>query len=508
MKHLFVCCDGTWATPEKEIEGILTPTNVVRFFNALADKGTDGNAQLKYYHPGVGTDGGLMDRLVGGGVGIGLGRNIMSAYNWLATHYAAGDCVYLVGFSRGAYTVRCLTGLMSVCGLLDPGGLSEKERWTAIERAYKRGYRERKDAANWKDAGWSFRDMAGLDICFLGVWDTVGALGIPDHLGFADLLDHAERYRFADGTLAKCVTHARHAVAIDEWKASFVPTLWTDWAQTQDVKELWFPGGHGDVGGGYRETGLSDAALKWMMDELAEASPVAFEQWAIDQIRPNHQDQLHDKPTGIWKRLPSTPRPVPEFEAGKVQFHRSALDRKAAPPIFQAPYWKTRLLSAAGSTQAVDIFARDPWNPTGLWLEKGVRYRFAADGEWVDKSIVCGPAGCNDGRFQLGEVVHAIGSLIGGAEELFSRLTGNDDADFMGSRREEDMPWFALAGAIANGGNPSHDGTPAPHETFLIGSGTDHIPERSGYLYAYANDAWGFYDNNRGHIRLMIERVS
>ncbi len=513
MRHLFVCCDGTWATPEKETDGVLTPTNVVRFYNSIAETSSLGVTQLKYYHPGVGTDGTVIDKVVGGGMGVGLGKNIMSAYRWLSDHYQQGDLLFLIGFSRGAYTVRCLSGMISKCGLLKPhAGRPESETWDAIAATYKRGYRDGRPQDGWKQSGWRYHEPEDLEIRFLGVWDTVGARGVPDHLGVADLLDGTEKYRFADSNLASRVSFARHAVAIDELRASFFPTLWKEDAGDTRVEQQWFPGGHSDVGGGWPQTGLSDGALKWMMKGANKAANSSgdsrddlFEGWAHEQIKPNHLDQIHNKLTGVWAKLPAHPRGVPNFQEDSGRFHKSALARRQSPPIFQAPYWKTHALPPGGRV-TIPIYARDPWNATGVWVEPNVEYKFTAEGEWVDKSITCGPDGCRDGDFQAGEVFHLFGSLIGAAEGVFRRVTNNDKADFIASKREEDMPWFTLVGAIANSTTGDHDGTPDSHETFRIGSSNSYPVTRGGYLYCYANDAWGFYENNRGQISLTIER--
>ena len=104
---------------------------------------------------------------------------------------------------------------------------------------------------------------------FIGVWDTVGALGIPDHLGVLNLLEEPNKYKFHDTQLNPLVKHARHAIAVDEMRQSFEPTLWTR-TEGRDVKQVWFPGAHSDVGGGYRETGLSDGALAWMVAEAED----------------------------------------------------------------------------------------------------------------------------------------------------------------------------------------------------------------------------------------------
>ncbi|MBK1718432.1 DUF2235 domain-containing protein [Thiocystis violacea] len=516
MRHLVVCADGTWNTPEQETEGVPTPTNVVRLFNALASQSVDGSAQLGYYHPGIGSDGSRLGRFLGGTLGVGLGKNIMSAYRWLADQYQPGDRVFLFGFSRGAYTVRSLAGMVALCGLLKTRDLAEPAAWEQVERIYDRGYRHREPISRW-DQGMAFHSDAHgepPDVHFLGVWDTVGALGVPDYLEFFNLLDDSSKYTFHDTKLNRKILNARHAVALDENRASFAPTLWSDISDRPHVKQLWFPGNHGDVGGGHPETGLSDGALKWMMDE-AQDQGLAFEPLMAAQITPNPRDVLHNSLQGVWSRLRHEPRACPALVPMNVGtlVHASVLERQTHPPIAQAPYRPTRLL-APGELAECRIYAAQHWNHTGLYLEQGVRYRFRAQGEWLDSRLKCGPAGVLEGPFQIGRLAHLAGSMMGSFEGLFARITHNEQADFYGSRRVEGAPWFALIARIANGEHPLADGTPAQHESIefdyaaLVGDGWEYQPRGSGYLYGFANDAWHFYGNNRGSLGLSLQRVS
>jgi hypothetical protein len=352
------------------------------------------------------------------------------------------------------------------------------------------------------------------------VWDTVGALGIPDDLALLNLLDRRHDYTFHDTTLSASILTARHAVAMDERRASFQPTLWTK-IKGRDVKQLWFPGVHSDVGGGYVETGLSDGALEWMIEEAqgkaseendgtddGDAGPrLAFDGDLVDQIEPCHRGILHDSFNGLFSLLPSMPRSVPCLEGDeKPALHASALNRYTKPPITQAPYRPTEKLAKAGDSVTRDVFAAEPWNDTALYLEADVTYELHADGEWVDKRVTCGPDGADDGNFQIGELAHMVGTGLGKLEELFKKATGSEDANFVMTRRHERFPWFCLVGAIANSTGVDKDGKTMQHETRKIGTHCTWIPEKPGYLYAYANDAWGFYDNNKGSVRLTVTR--
>jgi hypothetical protein len=503
MSNLVICCDGTWNTPDERDRGVPVPTNVVRIFNAVATRDARGAEQHRYYHPGVGTNGGWWDKVAGGGAGVGLDRNIMSAYRELCDRYHPGDAIYLFGFSRGAYTVRSLAGFIGRCGLLDTAGLTEAETWARIERLFTKGYRRRiesRDARSW--AEWAFH-AAGQPVAirFLGVWDTVGALGIPDDMALLNLLDNLQDHTFHDTMLGTHIACARHAVALDEMRATFQPTLWSAQAG-QDARQVWFPGVHGDVGGGYRETGLSDGALAWMVEE-ARACQLAFNDAMVEQVEPSHLDVLHESCDGPFLLLPTQPRSAPLLAAADAPVHRSVLARQKTPPIHQCPYREDRTIVHPVPAEA-QVFAMQPWTATGLWLEAGRSYSFAADGEWMDSSIKCGPEGTSDGHFQLAEIPQMGGSLLGLAEDAWKKVTGNRAADFRFTRRHEDMPWFCLVGAIANGGGVDAKQHLAPHESFRIGNGCRYTPQQSGYFYAYANDAWNCYGNNRGRVKLAI----
>lgn len=510
MKRLAICCDGTWNTPDQKEGGLPAPTNVVKLYNAIADTDANGTEQKKYYHPGVGTDPGLLHKLTGGGLGAGLDHNIKSGYRYLAENYQDGDEIYLFGFSRGAYTVRSLAGMIGHCGLLDAAGLDEPKIWRRIEEIFTEGYRKRGSCG---DASWRFHQPpAGLTkvpIRFLGVWDTVGALGIPDDLALLNLLDNINDHSFHDTTLGDNIQTARHAVAMDEQRASFQPTLWTK-VDNRDVKQLWFPGVHCDVGGGYAETGLSDAALKWMIEEAQGSNSAAkpqlsFKPALVKQLKPSHQGVLHDSLSGVFSLLPTMPRSIPLVESDDPSLHDSAKERYEDPPITQAPYHPTRLLKR-GESRDVEVFAINPWNDTELYLEAGGTYEMTASGEWLDKNLPCGPDGADDGKFHIGEVAYVFGSAWGKAEELFKHLGGNQSANFFATKRHEEFPWFCLIGAVANSVGVDPKGKTAPHETKKIGTGCTWKPAKSGYLYAYANDAWHFYHNNKGRVRLKVTR--
>jgi Uncharacterized conserved protein len=515
--NIIVCCDGTWNTPDAMEDGLPSPTNVVKLYNALAHVDTTGQEQKFYYHPGVGTNGTWINRALGGGTGKGLSLNIMSAYNWLARNYREGDRIWLFGFSRGAYTVRSLGGMISMCGLLDLSKFTgrPKDAWDEVQKIFD-AYREEKPGRIRASARHAFHHTRAGEppagrtpIHFIGVWDTVGSLGIPDDMALLNLLDDPENHRFHNTTLGPVVRHARHAVALDEFRQSFLPTLWEKpegWDGT--LRQVWFPGAHGDVGGGYSQCGLSDGALYWMMQE-AEAEGLCFSLGAINQLKPDPRGLLHNSVQGLFKALKTRPRATPAVtEEATEAVHESASDRHRNPPLTQGRYRPRKHLPAT-----VDIFARDHWNDTGVYLEGGRTYHLEASGEWMDgASIKCGPGGARDGKLQAAEIAHIASSVWGGIETVWKKVTGNKQIDFWWTRREEDIPWFCLVGLVANDVPPPRKDEDQkierlPHEVFKIGAGLKFTPRKSGYLYCFANDAWHAYENNRGSVQLKISQA-
>jgi hypothetical protein len=236
-----------------------------------------------------------------------------------------------------------------------------------------------------------------------------------------------------------------------------------------------------------------------------------------EQIHPDPRGVLHDSYTDVFRLLPNQPRSVPRFDSdggGPLpDLDEFVLERRKCPPISHAPYRLTVPSLAVGESREFTVYAINPWNETGLFLDPGARYRFEAEGEWVDRTIACGPAGTSDGDFQPAEIGHLIGTALGEIESLFKKATKNREANFRFTKRHdriegERVPWFCLIGAIANGGRADDQGRPGQHETFKIGAKREYTAQEGGYFFAYANDAWNFYENNRGSVKLMVTRLS
>jgi uncharacterized protein (DUF2235 family) len=213
MKRLVVCCDGTWNKPDSQ-----NITNVEKIARTVqSDPGVSGGAyQLVYYVSGVGAGSYAADRMLGGAFGFGLFHNVIACYRFLAQNYEPGDEIFIIGFSRGAYTARSVAGIVARVGLLTKLSLVE-ERLPEAVRMYQR--RDMPQGVYGASADEFKHDHCHpAKVNFLGVFDTVGALGVPGFMRFAP--------RFNDVQLSDDVLCARHALAVDETRVKFAPTLW------------------------------------------------------------------------------------------------------------------------------------------------------------------------------------------------------------------------------------------------------------------------------------------
>ncbi|MCY4011109.1 MAG: DUF2235 domain-containing protein [Gammaproteobacteria bacterium] len=514
MKKLIVCVDGTWNTPTMEDNGEPAPTNVFKFYRALDDECND---QCAYYHTGIGTEGGRLANILDGAFGGSLEDHIRDVYLWLAERYEAGDDVYLLGFSRGAFTVRCVAGMLKRPGLVTLSSVASLQaRREAVGRAYEAyADKDQRVEVHLPDDELHNEGKA-VPVRFLGVWDTVGALGIPDELEFTNLmLDRKDRWEFHDTALGENVKTARHAMALDEIRASFTVSRWdpASFAESdRDVGEKWFPGVHGDIGGGYEDSSLSDLALEWMIDEAKQAG-LQFHNGVSGQIKGNPLGVMHQSYKGVFAALRSRPRRAPMIAASEPSLDKSVIARQQARLINAFDYWPTKRLPPAEQT-TVEIHARERWNRTGLYVKNGEAYSFDAEGEWMDKGDICDWRGTEkDDDLTRGDLVRGALSLVGKLERWLPKETM---ADLPNTKRLEGAKWFELVGVVANDGGKSkavkNDGSPLPHTYFQPCNHSNpkrpFVVKADGYLYAFANDAWARYDNNQGSVRLVITRVS
>jgi uncharacterized protein (DUF2235 family) len=288
-KRIAFCADGTW-------DGTANNTNVLKLFNILLNT----PQQIALYDTGVGADGNPIERLLGGAFGTGLFQKIKDGYTKISNVYDEGDEIFLFGFSRGAYTARSLAGMIAICGLP-----TKPFDGNFIEAAFQ-AYRNKTQ----RDATLASLSQYGLydaKITMVGVWDTVGSLGIPAIVGGVNPVV----YGFLDTGLHPDVLNACHALAIDERRSEFPPTLWTSTpAPNQTIKQVWFCGVHSDVGGGYATensddgTTLSDITLGWMIKNATdlglEVAPAAVAQ-CVTALSPKYAlDQLHESWNPLW----------------------------------------------------------------------------------------------------------------------------------------------------------------------------------------------------------------
>ena len=300
MKNIVICCDGTGN------EYGPNNTNVVKLYQSVI-RGTE---QIAFYDPGVGTFS-YLGRVLGRQVGIFLGKafgrglqqNIEDAYRYLMDRYQPEDKVFLFGFSRGAFTVRALAGMLFKCGLLQKGS---NNLIPYASKIYNKPNNEN-IAAGFKETY-----CHACKPYFIGVWDTVGSLG------------WLRRKKFFDATLHKDVTYGYHAISVDERRKKFPVSLWDEGRKLahQTIEQVWFPGVHSDVGGWYAETGLSDIALVWMLKNAEQQGLRLKKGWA-DKLNPDPSGIIHESRTGLWRIWRPAVRCIPEG----AKIHKSVFDR-------------------------------------------------------------------------------------------------------------------------------------------------------------------------------------
>ena len=335
MKRIVIGFDGTWNRPADEAlpEVDRVETNVCRFLESVEEQDENGVRQVTWYDEGVGND--WYDRFLGGAIGAGLEANIVEGYKELAKLYEDGDEIYVIGFSRGAYTARSLVGMIRNCGLV-------KRKHATFKSAMAYGiYRTKGDEPDSSTAR-LFRELFShpVTIKFVGVWDTVGALGIP-----LEVMDkvNARFYAFHDTNLSRIVENAFHAVAIDEHRKNYDVCLWNplDPPDGQRLEQRWFAGAHSDVGGGYPDRNLSDITLRWMQDRARETgllvTPIAVEDdFCCGPLTDSYKAFLKGE---YAKLAPRYFRPVGRTLFGNEVVDDSVVRRRKLVPEYTPPNW-------------------------------------------------------------------------------------------------------------------------------------------------------------------------
>lgn len=375
-KNIIFCADGTWNKPVEEVnQDTESPSNVFKLFNVLAGKRGDNihinvvtgriseyekryisdtdTIQIAKYINGVGNSSVKLNRILGGAFGFGLIERIARGYTFISRNYVAGDKIYIIGFSRGAYTARALAGLIAAKGLLakkfNQGEAASYDMAIRAWYSYRAGINQTSYQNRLQNLFTAFTSIKNyflqntlsdsdfipdIPIEAVAVWDTVGALGIPDFEFEDNRAEIRDGFGFADNVLNAKVKLGLHAVSLDEMRLLFTPTLWE---KRDGIKQVLFAGSHADVGGGYKEAGLSDSALKWMIDELGDKKVgVKFTDDA-DKIIGDSAAIAHTE----WAELVGVTGKVGArqfkqlVQNSVLSVHQSVLDRKALKPFVQ-----------------------------------------------------------------------------------------------------------------------------------------------------------------------------
>lgn len=345
-KNIVVCSDGTG---NADVAG--RGSNVFKLFEALELPANQRDLslprQIGIYHDGVGTEDFKPLKILGGAFGWGFSSHVRQLYTELARCYEPGDKIFLFGFSRGAFTARSLGGLIASVGLVDVRKANSDaelksfvgKAYAAHRKCFRRFQKWRKSPPDPRPADEFRRDYAIEDVTpieFVGVWDTVDAVGFPlDEV--ADFWHNVVYpFRFPDTNLNDNVRWARHAIAIDDERRTFHPELWNETEEskrTGRISQVWFAGVHSNVGGGYPKQGLSLVPLVWMMRE-AEASGLRF----VSSVRElyadlqNPNDKLYDSRAGLSGYYAYKPRDMASIcrkYKAEPRIHISVLERIA-----------------------------------------------------------------------------------------------------------------------------------------------------------------------------------
>ncbi|KAE8450906.1 hypothetical protein EG329_005346 [Mollisiaceae sp. DMI_Dod_QoI] len=331
-KKLVIACDGTWQNSDAGFDkSPFQPpkaqilTNVTRIVRALNHHDENGIPQIAYYQRGVGTDGDIEDKIVGGMTGNDISEHIREAYAFVANNYDPStseeldialkdeskvmDEIVLLGFSRGAYTARCISSLITDMGLLTKLGM---EQFWGIFTDWKNqnveGHESEWFLKTYQQVASDFKAKKGRKIIFtdpeyrdtlkqhkltrwgmpiraVGVWDTVGSLGIPLPLS----ANNVKPYSFVNTKVAQHIEYAFHAMAIDERRHLFSPTVWErpdSPTMLKKLKQCWFPGSHSNIGGGYEDASASVLSLAWMVSQLEDNGKIlSFNQKYLEFVQ-------------------------------------------------------------------------------------------------------------------------------------------------------------------------------------------------------------------------------
>lgn len=336
MANIVICADGTWNRPEDDIEKNF-PTNVLKLARSIAP-GSREKKQHVFYDWGLGSH---HSAIISGATGRGIHKNVLDGYRYIVQNYASGDQIYLFGFSRGAYTVRALCGLINNCGIVKRKDANLINRaWDIYKSPSKKNHPNGNNAQDFRES-YCHRSR---QVHFVGVWETVGALGIPSSV--MGLLDGNDE--FYDTKMGGNVKFARHGLAIDEKRADFQPTIWRARAGV-DLKQVWFCGSHSDIGGSYPPDkdgrSIADIALGWMMDE-AVAADLTLAPHLKAGLSNGSGALLHESRRKLFRFKARLHRPLEQDDFG-TRIHPSVRERYEQDATYRPPELE-KLVDAQG----------------------------------------------------------------------------------------------------------------------------------------------------------------
>jgi len=429
--------------------------------------------------------------------GTGISERIQIGYKWLAQTYQPDDRIYIFGFSRGAYTARSLVSLISLYGLPSAEDVADDNLVTEVYNQYRNSKKSYTDPAHSPNP----IIYTIPPIHFLGVWDTVGALGqsvFGMHFNF-ERFDNS----FHDVNLQDNIHYAYHALAMDDIRSSFLPTLFyrpENWKGI-DLEQVWFRGAHADIGGGYGDRRLANISLLWMVEKARVAGLQFNNDTLVNYPVSFDQLKMHNEYKGKLKFAVSWPRWVPTTRSTTDQDYNQSMGY-LHPSVFELSQlysndseWKITELLNVGDSVELTIDSRKEWNPTGLILLQGNSYRIKARGKVFD----------------------------------FTRETdanGWYDDDYIHRkfpRRIQEANWMELCGIVAL--QPQirelnrnlldwlkvalvEDPIEFRKLVFRIGKEKSIIVKESGFLWLFLNDNWATYGNNKGEMNIKITRES
>ena len=407
-KNIILFADGTGN------KGGYTPdSNVYKMYNAIEIHNTTV-PQYTFYDNGIGTSTNKYWRAITGAVGIGIKRNIVDLYTFLALHYVAGDKVFLFGFSRGAATIRAFCGFIAAVGLVNGKDLNDADLKDYTKNAFKAYENHRLDSQRAKDFYQHRHSHGIIDIHFVGVWDTVSALGFPkrtDKMGISlnilnlvfsgleKLSNKIWPHQFYQYGLTDNIQFAHQALAIDDERTAFWPHVWDETGRAPDtVEQVWFSGMHSNVGGGYERQGMANVALHWMMLR-AEKQGITLKPGVRDQAHEdsNIHGRLYNSRDGWAIYYRYHPRNITGLcngkLIGKIKVHYSTIERllkrtaNYAPVVLPANFEIVQSDPAAPVKQ-FEIKDNNRWNEQRNIIDKAINARKKLYGRLVDLSVI------------------------------------------------------------------------------------------------------------------------